>query len=337
MNERAPKVSVCIPTYNRAHFLPDAIVGVLAQTFTDFELVISDNASTDATAEVLARFRDPRIRMHRNADNIGLVGNFNRCFDLARGEYVVILGSDDYWDPSLLSRLVPLLEENPTVLLAQTGGILVTPEKLPSRVHILPLERITPGLEYFRRIMMDELPDGFLSSTLFRTAAVRAAGGFDARLPNTQDFALVARLALQGDFGFVAEPLVFARKHSGNYHQNWDEAEYLKERLRLAREMFDQWPQSQHPALADLRPRAMDKLAMAVLESLVAVRLAGGTRRDIGELFWMANALRTSKLPQRCLLKAASALVFTPGFLPKVVARFGNVSRQLGANEGRAG
>ncbi len=331
-----PKVSVCIPTFNRAHFIADAISSVLAQTHSDFELVVSDNASTDNTAEVLARFRDPRIRIHRNATNIGLLGNFIRCFELARGDYAVILGSDDYWDPALLSRLVPLLDENPAVLLAQSGGTVVSPEKQPLRTHILPLERITPGREYFRRIMMDELPDGFLSSTLFRMAAVRKAGGFDTRLPNTQDFALVARLALEGDFGFVAEPLVFARKHPGNYHQNWNEAEYLKERLRLAREIFDQWPQVQQPALANLRMAARDKLALAVLENLVAARLAGASRRDVAELFWRANRMRASRLPQRCLLKAASAFIFSPAFLPRVVARFGSVSRQLSAGESRA-
>lgn len=332
----APRVSVCIPTYNRAHFLPDAIAGVLAQSYSDFELVISDNASTDHTAELLGRYRDPRLRVHRNATNIGLLGNFRRCFELARGEYAVILGSDDYWDSALLARVVPLLEEDPRVLLAQTGGTLVTAEKQRLRTHILPLERITPGLEYFRRIMLDELPDGFLSSTLFRMSAVQKVGGFDARLPNTQDFALVARLALEGDFGFVAEPLVFARKHPDNFHQNWDEGEYLKERLRLAKEIFDEWPQAQQPALADLRSRARDKLAIAVLETLIAVRLAGGSRRDIAGLFWRANAIRSSALPKRCLVKAASAFLLTPAFLPRVVGRFGAASRQLRAHHSEA-
>jgi glycosyltransferase involved in cell wall biosynthesis len=333
---RVPKVSVCIPTFNRAHFIADAIAGALAQTYSNFELVVCDNASTDNTAEVLARFRDPRIRVHRNATNIGLLGNFIRCFELARGAYAVILGSDDYWEPTLLVKLVPVLDENPRVLLAQSGGINVSPEKQPLRTHILPLERVTPGLEYFRRIMMDELPDGFLSSTLFRMTAVRAAGGFDARLPNTQDFALVARLALEGDFGFVAEPLVFARKHPGNYHQNWNEAEYLKERLRLAREIFDEWPQVQQPGLANLRTAAKDKLALAVLENLVAARLAGASRRDVAELFWRANGMRASRMPQRCLLKAASAFVFSPVYLPRMVERFGHVSRRLHAGESGA-
>ena len=102
---------------------------------------------------------------------------------------------------------------------------------------------------------------------------------------------------------------------------------YEKRRLRLAREIFDQWPQVRQPALADLRAAAKDKLALAVLESLVAVRLAGASRRDLAVLFWQANAMRSSRLPRRCLLKATSAWLFSPGYLPRVVARFGKVSR----------
>lgn len=331
-----PKVSVCIPTYNRAHFLPDAIASVLAQTYSDFELVVSDNASTDNTGEVLVGFHDARIRVHRNATNIGLLGNFIRCFELACGDFTVILGSDDYWDPRLLSRLVPLLEENPRVLQVQSGGMFVTAEKRPLRTYVCDLERITPGIEYFRRMMLDLQLEGFLSSTLFRTSAVRAAGGFDPRLPNTQDLALICRLALDGDLGYVAEPLVFARKHPDNFHQNWDQSEYLIERLRLAREIFDAWPQVRQPALANLPAKAKDKLAIAVLESLVAVRLAGGSRASIAQLFCTANGMRSSKLPHRCLLKAAGAFLCGSKMLPRVVGRFGQASRQLRAGESQA-
>lgn len=332
---RAAKVTVGIPTFNRAHFLADAISSVLAQTYADFELVVSDNASTDNTSEVLAKFKDSRIRIHRNATNIGLLGNFNRCLELARGDYFVLLGSDDYWEPTLLSRLVPLLEENPHALQAQSGGTFVAEDRSPLQTYVLGLSTITPGVEHFRRMMLDFQLQGFLSSTVFRMSAVRAAGGFDARLPNTQDVALIARLALDGDLAYVAEPLVFARKHPGNYHQNWDEAVYLKERLLLVREIFDTWPQLQHPALADLRTAAKDKLALAVLENLVAARLAGASRLDVARLFLRANALRAGALPHRCLLKAASALIFSPAYLPRVVARFGQANRQLRAGESR--
>jgi hypothetical protein len=92
----------------------------------------------------------------------------------------------------------------------------------------------------------------------------------------------------------------------------------------------------QQPGLANLRSAAKDKLALAVLENLVAARLAGASRRDVAELFWRANGMRASRMPQRCLLKAASAFVFSPVYLPRMVERFGHVSRRLHAGESGA-
>ena len=89
------KVTVAIPTYNRAHYLPEAIESVLAQTFQDFELLILDNASTDNTPELVKSFKDERIRYVRNQTNIGMFGNCNKALELARGEYVIIFHDDD--------------------------------------------------------------------------------------------------------------------------------------------------------------------------------------------------------------------------------------------------
>ena len=79
-----PAVSVCIPTYNYARFLGSAIESVIAQTFEDFELIVSDNASTDDTQAVIASYDDPRIRAYRNDHNLGLFGNFSRCLELKK-------------------------------------------------------------------------------------------------------------------------------------------------------------------------------------------------------------------------------------------------------------
>ncbi len=101
-----PLVSVCIPTFNYGRFLPEAIKSVLAQSFTDFELVVVDNASTDETAELMEAFvrSDPRIRFYRNSENVGIVKNFNRALGHAAGDYVKILCADDLLAPSALER-----------------------------------------------------------------------------------------------------------------------------------------------------------------------------------------------------------------------------------------
>src|SRR3990170_1950083 len=89
-SDRLPTVSLCVPTFNRAQALGRTLESLLRQTFTDFELVVVDNASSDDTTNVVRNFRDPRIRYYRTPTNLGLYPNWNRCLDLARGEYVAV-------------------------------------------------------------------------------------------------------------------------------------------------------------------------------------------------------------------------------------------------------
>jgi glycosyltransferase involved in cell wall biosynthesis len=113
---RVPRVSVGIPVYNGENYLQTAIDSVLAQDYEDFELVISDNASTDRTADICRDYAaaDRRVRYFRNRENIGAVPNFNRVFALARGRYFKWLSSDDVCYPALLRRCVEILEAAPT-------------------------------------------------------------------------------------------------------------------------------------------------------------------------------------------------------------------------------
>ena len=92
----APKISVCIPTYNYAHYISFAVESVLNQQFTDFELIIVDDCSKDNTEEVVSRFLyDKRVSFEKNERNLGLVGNWNKCLSKARGEYIKFVFADD--------------------------------------------------------------------------------------------------------------------------------------------------------------------------------------------------------------------------------------------------
>ena len=116
-----PKVSVLIPTYNSAAFLDDAIQSVLNQSFTDFELIIVDNCSTDNSKEVISKYTsDSRVRFYVNEKNIGSNGNFNRCFSLASGDYIKCLCSDDIFHLSLLEKFVAIMEAHPSVSLVSS-------------------------------------------------------------------------------------------------------------------------------------------------------------------------------------------------------------------------
>ncbi len=105
-----PLVSICIPSYKGAAYLPATIESVLRQSHSNFELLIVDDASPDDTAAVVARYDDPRVRLIRNARNVGPQGNWNRCLQLATGKYYKLLPQDDLLEPDSLAEHVAILE-----------------------------------------------------------------------------------------------------------------------------------------------------------------------------------------------------------------------------------
>ncbi|WP_132054597.1 glycosyltransferase family 2 protein [Pseudocnuella soli] len=118
MKLQEPLVSVLVPTYNSAAFLEEAIESVLAQTYTNFELLIVDNQSTDNTKELVQQYlSDPRVQYQLNEKNLGMVGNFNRCLELAQGKYLKFLMSDDKFHPEILEKFVGVMEAHPNVSL----------------------------------------------------------------------------------------------------------------------------------------------------------------------------------------------------------------------------
>ena len=110
-----PEVTIAIPTYNRASLLKEAIQSVLNQTYKDFELLICDNASTDNTNKVVSTFSDPRIKYHKNKNNIGMMNNWNKCVELSQGKYLMILGDDDKLYPEFLGTSLKIHGDHPEI------------------------------------------------------------------------------------------------------------------------------------------------------------------------------------------------------------------------------
>jgi len=116
-----PRITVLIPVYNREGYIAAAIDSVLAQSFTDFELLIVDDGSTDRSMEIISSYADPRIRIERNPYNKGGPWARNRGLDLARGEYVAMLDSDDVAAPERLARQNAFLDAHPNYALVGSG------------------------------------------------------------------------------------------------------------------------------------------------------------------------------------------------------------------------
>ncbi|HVS53446.1 MAG TPA: glycosyltransferase [Opitutaceae bacterium] len=211
-----PKVSVLLPTYNYARFLPEAIESVLAQDFTDFELLISDDASRDDSAAVIRRFaaRDPRIRVRIYSENIGMVANWNACLRQARGDYIkFIFGDDCFMRPDALGRMVAQLDATPeAVLVASARTILDAHSRVVTIWNDWRAPGFHRGAEVIRRCLREDRNlIGEPSAVLFRRAA--AQRGFDPQFRQVVDLDMWLHLLRGGDFVYLAEPLCAFRQH----------------------------------------------------------------------------------------------------------------------------
>jgi glycosyltransferase involved in cell wall biosynthesis len=212
----AVKVTVGIPTFNRAAWLRESIESVLAQTFTSFRLIVGDNASDDDTEDVVRSFGDERIDYVRSARNVGAIGNFNRLIALADTEFLAVLPDDDVLYPDHLATSIELLDRFESVGVAHSAFELIDAQ---SRV----IRRVKPWMAYssvtidrrdrtLERLMAAPI---CFSSVVYRTKAIVEAGGFREAEEPFCDQKMWMRMALDWDFGYIAKPLVGSRIHRG--------------------------------------------------------------------------------------------------------------------------
>ncbi|HKQ88845.1 MAG TPA: glycosyltransferase family 2 protein, partial [Candidatus Acidoferrales bacterium] len=218
------QVSIIVPNYNHARYLPKRIESILRQTYQDFELILLDDRSTDDSRSVLSRYaNDPRVRVEFNDVNSGSpFRQWNKGVQLARGPYVWIAESDDYAHERLLERLVPLLEDDEAATFAYCRSWCVS-DSGDQRFADAYLNSISggrwgsdfraDGLEECRRYLVftNSIPNA--SAVLFRKAAYERAGGADGSYRVCGDWKLWATMASAGRIAYVAEPLNYFRFH----------------------------------------------------------------------------------------------------------------------------
>jgi glycosyltransferase involved in cell wall biosynthesis len=188
-------------------FLPS----ILNQRGVDFEIVISDNCSTDDTADVIAACADPRIRYYRNETNIGPFPNMNRLVTLARGEYVCIVHDDDVYSPEFLKRESEMLDRHPNVGMVHCAVHEVGADgAYRQTVRAYPTTRILPGQREFRRYLQGH--NVCCSSVMARRSLFHDAGPFDSRFL-CADFLMWIKFALRADVAYIADPLLRMRVH----------------------------------------------------------------------------------------------------------------------------
>ncbi|MCZ7663021.1 MAG: glycosyltransferase [Thermoleophilia bacterium] len=212
MNASKPRVTIGLPVRNGARFLDQALASLVSQTFTDFEIVVSDNASDDETQKIVLSYArsDPRIRYYRNERDVGAARNFNRTFHLARGEYFRWAAHDDIWHDEHLARCVEALDADPRVVLAYTKVRLIDEEGAVLDPCFDPFELTSPSAAArLHRLLWDlrepHMVFGLTRSRVFaQTRLLRADQGAD-RL-------LLAELALLGPWQQVDDVLFLNRR-----------------------------------------------------------------------------------------------------------------------------
>lgn len=210
-----PRVTVAIPTWNRAGYLRDALASVLTQTFADIEVLVSDNGSTDETAEVVASFGDPRVRHLRLPENIGLLPNLARALHLGSAPYVTVFGDDDLMAPRNLEVKVALLDAHPAAAFVHSSTTIIDGDgavTIPDVTYGAPCDPVEPGRTFIARTMVGGNRVGLSAAVVRR--AVLGDDGFDERDGPACDLALWMRLALRGEVLHAPEPLVSIRQHA---------------------------------------------------------------------------------------------------------------------------
>ncbi len=210
----SPRVSVVIPTYNRAHLIGETLESVLAQTFDDYEIVVIDDGSTDDTSAVVAGIA-PQAR-YIYQENKGIPEVLNVCLREARGEYIQHLGSDDLLVEDTLARSVALLDAHPDVAMVHGAAWLIdgASERFSvSRPAFATGDYIRSGREEIRDLLFS---NHIVAPTVMaRRQVMLERGLYDARFGLYEDWNLWTRIAKEHDIAYSHEPLVSYRVHGG--------------------------------------------------------------------------------------------------------------------------
>jgi glycosyltransferase involved in cell wall biosynthesis len=198
-----PLVSVIIPTHNRAWILAEAVDSVLAQSFTDYELLVVDDGSTDGTAALLAGY-GPRLRMEGQSHQ-GVSAARNRGISRARGELLAFLDSDDLWLPDKLQRQVDFMASRPAALICQTGEVWI---RRGVRVNPARHQRKLSGMIFEPSLALCLVSP---SAVMARRALFEQVGTFDENLPACEDYDLWLRVSARFPVHLLDETLVVKR------------------------------------------------------------------------------------------------------------------------------
>ncbi len=313
------RLSIAVPVYNGERYLARTLDSLLNQTFGDFELIITDNASTDATPDICRAYaaRDSRIQYHRAEQNRGVAANFRWGYELAKAPYFKWQAADDLCAPTFLEKCVAVLDADPSVVIAFTQTMIIDEDDQPVRQNGYDAEADLPQPhKRFSRLMnVNHRMHGAheLYGVIRREALDRIP--VYTRVVRS-DSIMLARLALLGRFRRVEEPLFLNREHSRRSVAAQTPGRRLHTRSRLSRWIGQGPVPPPHFWNPELKGRIVFPEWRVWREYMTSLKFADLQTRDrllcLGALGWY-SIRHTPKLVRDIIIAAEHFLLGDPG------------------------
>ena len=286
----SPLFTIAIPTFNRAKWLGPCVRSALSQSVTSFEVIVSDNASSDETGEVLRQFSDQRLTVLRQRSNIGPIRNWNACLAAARGAYIVMLSDDDSVAPHFLERCSALITNDVAIPVVVSLGDVFHAEtgfSQPAVASHLLRSGVYDGTEILLEFLRSRISPQ-MCTVAIETETLRAGGGFPHGWPHTGDLVTWVPLLLRGKAGFVNESCGTYCSHQETQTAKLSLGSRLNDIDRLASVILEETAQRIHdPRIAATIQKFVRRyVARNFLGHMASARKCGASRRDIAAVAW---------------------------------------------------
>lgn len=284
--------SVIIPLYNKAPYVRKTVESVLRQTFDDYELIIIDNGSNDGSSEIVASFTDPRIRIVRLEENVGVSNARNKGVELSTAPYITFLDADDWWEPTFLEEMRGLIERHPDAGIYGTGYYIVK----NSKKRLAPIgvdEGFIEGEINYCAVYAKTLCMPLTSiSVAIPRAVFDESGGFKPLLKLGEDFDLWIRIVLRHKAVFLNKPL-------SNYNQDVDVTYRGTHHLRDPKEHM-LWNlgylETEEKINPDYKQLIDDLRTYGLLSYLLTKQYRQAARQELAKVDWDRQSIATRRL-----------------------------------------
>jgi glycosyltransferase involved in cell wall biosynthesis len=288
-----PRLTIGLPVYNGEKHIAEALDALLGQTFEDFELIISDNASTDGTEAICRQFegQDSRIRYFRQPHNIGMAANHNFVAEQGRGELFKWASHDDLYARDLLRRCVEALDANPHIVLAHSWTAIIDSSGTVTKACEYPLDTASlRAPERFTSMLFDRGGDDYYG--VVRASTLRKSLPQDSY--HHADRTIVTRMSLYGPFYQVPDWLYFRRQHAEPAEQGGAERAWSNARARCANMDQRRANRLRHPAV-----RLYAEYVWAFVSAIQKTPLSSADRRECYAHLarWAASRAHLQSLP----------------------------------------